>query len=80
MSVFGGVFDMGGVDGDTSFFLLGRVINVLVLFSSGQIHFLQDGRDGGRESRFPVIDMPDCTDIQMGFISLVDLFLLCSRR
>jgi len=64
------VLKSGGVDGDTSGFFLGCLVDFSVLNVLGFLLVGQIFGDGGGEGGFSVIDVADCADVDVGFGSV----------
>ena len=77
VAVGGLVLDVSRVDGDTTLLLLGGVVNLiegldLVGITSDSLS--ENLGDGGGQGRFTVVNMANCTDVDMRFRSLECFF------
>ncbi len=77
VALLGLVLNVSGVDGDTTLFLLGSVIDLverLDFVSVTRNSFGQHLGDGGGQSGFTVVNVADGTDVDMRFGSLECFF------
>ncbi|PON72299.1 hypothetical protein PanWU01x14_066900 [Parasponia andersonii] len=70
MAALGLVLDGGGVDGDTTRPLLRRGVDFVVLLGGAPSHGGQGHGKGCSEGGLAVVDVADCADVDMGFLSL----------
>jgi len=66
MSCLGLVFDVTGVDGDTSCLFFGSLVDLGVVGEFGTTTFSHSLGDGSCESGLSVIDMTDGTNVDVG--------------
>jgi len=65
----GFVFNVSRVDGDTSFFFFGSVVNLIERLDFGKTFLGQNHGDGSGQGRFAVVNVADSTDVDMGLAS-----------
>lgn len=62
MPFFGLILQGGGVDGDTSLFLFGGLVDFAVFYIFSSVLVGQILGDGGGQGGLAMVDMPDCTN------------------
>ena len=70
VAVLGLVLDVRGRDRDPALPLLGSVVDLFEAAGLAAVLLRQRLRDGGRQRRLAVIDMPDRADVDMRLIAL----------
>ena len=74
VALFGLVFDVGGVDGDTAFLFFRSVVDFIVLLHITAIALGLAHGDSGGQSGFAVVNVADGADVDMGFRPLECFF------
>ncbi len=74
VTILGFVFYVCGVDGDTTLFFLGSIVDLIEGLNLGETCFCQHGGDGGSQGSFAVVHVTNGTDVNMRFGSFEFLF------
>ena len=76
MPIFCGIFNMRHINGNSSVPLLGGIINGAIVAELGQGAVLgcQGLGDGGCQGGLAMVNMADCSNIAMGFVTFKNLF------
>ena len=74
VAVLGFVFNVSGVDGDTTLFFLGGIVDLVEGLNLGETGFGQHCGDGGGQGSFTVVHVTNGTDVYMRFGSFEFLF------
>ena len=74
VAFFGLVLNVRGVNRDAAFAFFRSLIDVLVGFVFGETFFREDLSDSRRQGGLAVVDMPDSTDVYVGFTAVKFLF------
>ena len=76
VTLSGLILDVCGVDGDTTLLLLGGVIDLVeaLHFLTSSQTLMQHLRDGCSQSRLTVVNVTNCTNVNMRFGAHINLF------
>ena len=70
VTIFGLVFDVGGIDRDAALTLLRSTVDLVIGLGFCHTLFGQHIRDGGREGGFAVVNVANGADVDVGFVPL----------
>ena len=74
VTISGLILNVCGVDGNTTLFLLRSIIDLIERLSFAQTFFCQNLSDGSGKSRLTVVNMANCTNVNMRFLPLKYFF------
>ncbi len=70
----GVIFNVRGVDGDTTSFFFRRVIDLIECTSGTTVGFSQNGSDGSSQGSFTMVNVADSTDVDVRFCTFKFFF------
>jgi hypothetical protein len=76
VTFFGFIFDVSGIDGDTTGFFFRGLVDGVICLVLGQTLQAQIFGDRGSQGSFAMVDVADRADIYMGLVSLKMLFAI----
>ncbi len=68
------VFNVRGVDGDTTCFFFRRVVDLVECTSLATVGFCQNGSDGSGQRCFTMVNVADSTDVNVRFCTFKFFF------
>ena len=74
VTIGGLILDVCGVDGDTALLLLGSVVDLIERLDFAQTLGCQHLGDGGGKGGLTVVNMANCTDVNVGFSPFENFF------